>query len=87
MRETSTEMEMQTVLLLRKLSNIHFSFCVAVRKKDADITTRLFSILGLNICTGIENINSSSQEVYFNIYNVVYYIYAHSEKERIYKFC
>lgn len=58
-----------------------------MRKKDTDITTKLFSILGLNVCTGIENINSSSQEEYFNIYNVVYYIYAHSKKEGIYKFC
>lgn len=99
MAEIKTESNFQwklkcrTVLLLRKFSNkIHFSFCVTIRKKDIDNTTRLFSILSLNVCnvivyTEIENINSLSQEVYFNMYNVVCYIYAYSEKKGIYKFC
>lgn len=67
------KLKCRTVLLLRKFSNkLHFSFCLTIRKIDIGNTTRLFSILGLNVCnvivyTEIENINSSSREVYFNV--------------------
>lgn len=85
------KLKCRTFLLLRKFSNkINFSFCVTIRKKDTD-TTRVFSILSLNICSvivyiEIENINSSSQEVFFNMYNVVCHMYEYSV-EGIYKLC
>lgn len=44
------KLKCRTILLLRKFSNkINFSFSLTIGRKDTD-TTRVFSILGLNIC-------------------------------------
>lgn len=70
--------------------SIFFILCNG--KTGTDNTTSCFSILSLSVCNAIayneiENINSSKQEVYFNVYKVVCYIHAHFEKKGVYKIC